>query len=101
MEYYVFNLDLDEKEALLAAMSELSAVEAIDLSLQRQLMSNSRQVTLEGGQLGPLLRALDKAIERQESDQGDWVRATEYRRAKGILIAKTRLQFRIMDGGIN
>lgn len=101
MEYYTFNLDLNEKEALLAAMSELSSFGAIELSLRRQLMSNSKQVSLEGGQLGPLLRALDRAIERQEGDHGDWIRASEYRQAKGILIAKTRIQFRIVKDSTN
>lgn len=105
MEFYIFNLTTNEKEALMSALSEdvyLNHGDAfIGARIRKQLASSSSQVQIEGGQLGPILKALEAAIERQEMDSGDWVRAREYREAKGILIAKTRLQFRVMQGGIS
>ncbi len=41
-------------------------------------------------QAGIIVRRIEEIIERQESDQGDWIRAKEMREAKPALIAKLR-----------
>lgn len=41
-------------------------------------------------QAGAMAHRIDEAIKGQETDQGDWLRAKEWRDAKGDLINKLR-----------
>lgn len=92
MEYYLFDLNPSEKDGLLKVLCD-GVFE--DKELRNQLENpTNKPVQIEGGKLGPILRALDAAIAYNELICGGWMVAKDYRKTKAVLANKARVKFR-------
>lgn len=54
------------------------------------------EITLTDTQLSLILHGIEKAIDAQSTDMGDWSRATQYIKTRDYLISETRKQFRVV-----
>lgn len=100
---YRFKVTPEIREAIYASLCHANERTLIQGDEVVRYLSDTRNkdpdITLSDTQVSAILHGIEKAIEAQSSDMGDWTRATEYMKARDYLIAETRKQFKLWKNG--
>jgi hypothetical protein len=98
---YTFKLTRDQREAIYSALCEASWEAPTSVhTLKNAIDTRSNQVMfleLSEEQTYYILQSIQKAIDFQSRDEGDWLRAKDYMNARDYLISETRKQFRVAN----
>lgn len=93
---YTFKVDKGMREAMYAGACHTVIYRGDNQlgTLMNLTRDDAPEITLTDVQIAAILSGLEGAIAQQSTDMGDWTRAQDYMKARDILIAETRKQFR-------
>lgn len=98
---FKYQLTPSQKEAVYSALACSPDAYLLPYAESKQLdielapeNRNKPELELSDRAVSLILQGIKIAIERQQSDMGDWARSVDYEMAREILIRKTRAQFK-------
>lgn len=91
-----FKANPEIREAIYSALCASPNSHGIREFAEEVLRGKEPEISMTDSQVSAVLKGIESAIASQSTDQGDWLRATEYMRAREYLIAETRNQFRVV-----